>query len=131
MLTALLMATALAIDVDISTKFNLPFYVMLTLIIPAIFNYALARCPLKNIIHEFNSSRKKNYLISGLATGPMIFFVIRSLQLGQMTFIAPLLATTVLLNVLVASVLHKEKTSLNKKIAIAVIIIIGVFLTVI
>jgi drug/metabolite transporter (DMT)-like permease len=126
-----LMATALIIDVDISKRFNLPFYVMLTLIIPAIFNYAIERCPIKDITNEFNSNRKKYYIISGLVSGPMIFFTIRSLQLGQVAFIAPLLATTVLLNVLVASVMHKEKTNLIRKIAVAIIIIIGVYLTVV
>jgi len=126
-----LMATALIIDVDISKRFNLPFYVMLTLIIPAIFNYAIERCPIKDITNEFNSNRKKYYIISGLVSGPMIFFTIRSLQLGQVAFIAPLLATTVLLNVLVASVMHKEKTNLIRKIAVAIIIIIGIYLTVV
>lgn len=126
-----LMATALIIDVDISKRFNLPFYVMLTLIIPAIFNYAIERCPIKDITNEFNSNRKKYYIISGLVSGPMIFFTIRSLQLGQVAFIAPLLATTVLLNVLVASVMHKEKTKLIRKIAVAIVIIIGVYLTVV
>lgn len=126
-----LMATALIIDVDISKRFNLPFYVMLTLIIPAIFNYAIERCPIKDITNEFNSNRKKYYIISGLVSGPMIFFTIRSLQLGQVAFIAPLLATTVLLNVLVASAMHKERVNLIKKIAVAIAIIIGVYLTVV
>jgi drug/metabolite transporter (DMT)-like permease len=130
-LASFLMATALVIDVDISKRFNLPFYVMLTLIIPAIFNYVLERCPLKNIIDEFNTTRRKYYIISGLAAGPMIFFTIRALQLGQVAFIAPLLATTVLLNVLIASILHKEKTNLIKKMAVAIIIIVGIYLTVV
>jgi uncharacterized membrane protein len=130
-LSAFLLATALIIDVDISWHFNLPFYVMLTLVIPAFLNYALERCPLKDIAAEFNTNRRKYYIISGLVTGPMIFFSIRSLQLGQVAFIAPLLATAVLLNVLVASVLHKEKTNLLKKIIVAAVIIIGVYLTVI
>ena len=130
-LSSFLLATALIIDIDISKGFNLPFYIMLTLIIPAIFNYALERCSVKNIVNEFNAGRGKYYIISGLVTGPMIFFTIRSLQLGQVAFIAPLLATTVLLNVLIASVMHKERTGLVRKIIVAVIIIIGVYLTVV
>lgn len=130
-LASFLIATALIIDIDISKRFNLPFYVMLTLIIPAIFNYALERCPVKEIINEFNTNRKKYYIICGLVSGPMIFFTIRALQLGQVAFIAPLLATAVLLNVLIASIIHQEKTNLIKKIAVAIIIIIGIYLTVV
>jgi len=130
-LASMLMATALVIDVDISKRFNLPFYVMLTLIIPAIFNYALQKFPTRDVIKEFNTIRRKYYILAGLFFGPMIFFTIRALQLGQIAFIAPLLATTVLVNVLVASVLHKERTHLVKKIVVAMIIIIGVYLTVV
>ncbi|MFA6194753.1 MAG: EamA family transporter [Patescibacteria group bacterium] len=130
-LASFFMATALIIDVDISKRFNLPFYVMLTLMIPALFNYAIERCPLKDITNEFNTERKKYYIISGIASGPMIFFTIRALQLGQVAFIAPLLATAVLLNVLIASIVHKEKTHLIKKIILAVVIITGIYLTVI
>lgn len=125
-----LLATALVIDVGISKNFNLPFYIMLTLIIPAIFNYSVERCPLGDIINEFKTERKKYYIFSGLVSAPMMIFSIRSMQLGQIAFIAPLLATTVLLNVLIASVVHKEKTNLVKKIIVAVVIIAGVFLTV-
>lgn len=130
-LASLLMATALVIDVDISKRFNLAFYVLLTLFIPAIFNFVLLRCPMKDIAMEFNTNRRKYYLTSGLASGPMIFFTIRALQLGQVAFIAPLLATTVLLNVLIASFFQKEHTHVLKKVIVTLIIILGVYLTVI
>jgi len=129
-LAALLLATALIIDVDISRQSNLPFYVMLTLIIPAIINFVSTRCSITNILEEFNSKNKRYFIICGLISGPMIICTIRSLQLGQVAFVAPLLATSVILNVLIASAVHKENKQLLKKIAIALVIIIGVYLTV-
>jgi len=130
MLASLLLATALIIDVDISKQFNLPFYVMLTLLIPATFNYTLEKCSIKDIIVEFNTYQKKYYIITGFVFGPMIIFTIRAFQLGQIAFIAPLLATSVLLNVLVASIFYKERTHIFKKIIVAIIIVIGIYLTV-
>ncbi len=128
-LAAFLAATALIIDADISKDFNLPFYIALTLIIPALFNYIFIRRPVKDIINEFNSKRRGYYIFCGLVTGPMLFFIIRSLQLGQIAITAPLLATSVLLNVLAASIIHKEKSGLFRKIIVALIIIAGVYLT--
>jgi uncharacterized membrane protein len=119
-------ATALMIDVDISKQFNLPFYIMLTLIVPAIFIYIFEKHSVNNIIQEFNSDRKKHYLITGISWGIMILFFIRALQAEKVIFIAPLLAISVLLNVLVASILHKEKSNLARKIIAAIIVIVGV-----
>lgn len=130
-LASLFLATALVIDIDISKRFNLPFYVLLTFLIPAIFNYILERCSLRDVVAEFQSERRRYYIISGLISGPTVFFSIRAFQLGQVAFIAPLLATTVLANVLIASVFHKERSQLLKKIVVAIIIIIGVYLTVV
>ena len=115
------------IDIDVSKQFNLPFYIMLTLVIPALFIYIAERHSSKEIVAEFNSKRKKHYLITGISWGLLIFFIIRSFQASEVIFIAPLLATSVLLNVLVASFFHKEKSNLIRKIIAAIIVIIGVF----
>jgi drug/metabolite transporter (DMT)-like permease len=123
-------ATALIIDVDISRHFNLPFYIMLTLIIPGILIYITERHSLKNIIEEFNSKRKNFYLVTGVSWGIMVLFTIRALQSTDVVFMAPLLALSVLLNVIIASIFHKERNDLRKKIIAAVVVIAGVFLMV-
>lgn len=123
-----LLATATVIDIDISKQFNLPFYIMITLIIPATFIYIAEKHSPKEIIKEFNSKRKKYYLITGISWSILIFAIIRAFQSSEVIFIAPLLATSVLLNVLVASVIHKEKNDLAKKVIAAVIVILGVFI---
>lgn len=125
---AFLFATATIIDIDISKQFNLPFYIMGTLIIPALLIYMVERHSVKEIVDEYNSKRKKHYLITGISWGALIFFIIRAYQTSEVVFITPLLATSVLLNVLVASVLHKEKTNLVRKIIAATMVILGVFI---
>jgi len=123
-----LFATATVIDIDISKQFNLPFYIMVTLIIPALIIYIFERHSAKEIMEEYNSKRKNYYLITGISWGALIFFIIRAFQTSEVVFIAPLLATSVLLNVLVASILHKERTNLARKIIAAVVVILGVFI---
>lgn len=130
-LASFLVATGIVIDVDISAKFNLPIYIMITLVIPALIIFIAERFNAKEVYLEFTSSRKKSYLITGISWGLLILFMIRSLQLGEAVFIAPLLAVSVFLNVIMAYFIHNEKSDFLKKIIVAVIIIIGIYFTVI
>ena len=124
------LATAMIIDVNLSQNFNIPFYIMITMLVPGIFNFIFAECTVGDVIQEFNSERKKFYLITGFVWGFVIFFTIRSMQLGKVSFVVPLLATTVLFNVLISSVFQNEKSNLIKKIIAAAIVILGICLTV-
>ncbi|MDH4330530.1 MAG: EamA family transporter [Candidatus Moranbacteria bacterium] len=126
-LASFLMATALIIDVDISKHFNFPFYIMLTLLIPAVIIFLFEKCSVGDIVKEFNSQKRNQYLITGVSWGFGIFFTIRALQTSEVIFMAPLLAISVLLNVAIASIIHKEKDKLFKKIIAAILVIIGVY----
>lgn len=130
-LASFFVATGITIDVGISTQFNLPIYIMLTLIVPSLIIFIAERFSFKEIYLEFLSSRKKYYIITGISWGLLILFTIRALQLGEAIFIAPLLAVTVFLNVVAAYFLHKEKSNFVKKVIIAIIIIIGIYCTVV
>ena len=125
-LAPFILATALIIDVDISKNFNLPVYIAITFIFPAILIYFFGKHSVKEIKEEFFSSDKKYYLITGISWGLLMFFEIRSLQSMNVSLMSPLLATSVLLNVIVASVLHNEKEDLVKKIVAAMLVILGV-----
>jgi drug/metabolite transporter (DMT)-like permease len=127
---AFCVATGLVIDVDISTRFNLPIYIMLTLALPALIIFISERFSFKEVFVEFVSFRQKNFLITGISWGLMILFMIRALQLGQVVFIAPLMAVSVFLNVVAAYFLHKEHDQFLRKILVAIIIILGVYLIV-
>ena len=129
-LASIVFAIAISIDIGISRQFNLPFYIMLTLIVPAIFVYFGERIKLSEVIAEYNSRARNYYLITGIAWGFVIFFSLRAFQLGKVTTIVPLEATAVLMNVVVAVILFKERDNLPKKIFAAALVIVGVYATV-
>ena len=130
-LASFFLATGITIDVDISTKFNLPIYIMMTLATPALIIFAIEHFPAKDVYSEFLSPRKKYYLVTGISWGFMILFMIRALQLGEAIFIAPLMAVSVFLNVIAAYFLHKERSDFLKKVVVAIVIIIGIYFTVV
>lgn len=119
---------ALFLDVNISDNFNLPFYVALTLIIPAILIMIFERIKLSEIKEEFVKGNKKAILITALSWGIMIVAQLRAYQLGNVTVIAPLCALTVILNVIVGYLFLNEKDNLLRKIISAIIIMISIIL---
>lgn len=123
-------AVAITIDIDISKVFNLPIYIMLTLAIPALMIMAAEKIRPQDLINEFKSQDQKYYLLTGAFWALTIFFSLRSFQLGKVTTIVPLQASNVLLNVLVAYFFLGEKKDEIKKIVAAVLVIIGITLTI-
>lgn len=119
---------ALFLDVNISDNFNLPFYVALTLIIPALLIMIFERIKLSEIKNELVNGNKKAILITALSWGTMIVVQLRAYQLGNVTVIAPLCALTVILNVIVGYLFLNERDNLLRKIIAAIIIIISIIL---
>lgn len=128
--SALIFAAATTIDIGNSKNFNLPFYISITLLIPAIFLLIGERIRPKQISQEFRKNRKY-YLYTGIAWGLSIFCSLRAFQLGPVTTIVPLAASSVLLNVLIAFIFHNEREQKTRKIVSAVLVMIGITLTVI
>ncbi len=129
-LASFMFSIAISIDVGISKSFNLPFYIMITLIVPAIMIWIAERITIKEIYKEFRSQSKIYYILTGICWGLAIVFSLRSFKFGAVTTIVPLSATSVLLNVLVAHLFFDERKNQGKKILAAVMVIIGVYLTV-
>jgi uncharacterized membrane protein len=129
-LATLILSVALSIDIDISKQFNLPIYIMFTFIIPAIIIFFGEKIKLSEVIKEFKSPDIKNYFITGIAWGLTVFFSLRSFQFGKVTTIVPLQAISVLINVLIAYFFFGEKKDEWKKIIAAILVIIGIVLTV-
>ncbi len=119
---------ALFLDVNISDNFNLPFYVALTLIIPALLIMIFERIKPSEIKNELVNGNKKAIFITALSWGVMIVAQLRAYQLGNVTVVAPLCALTVILNVIVGYLLLNEKDNLLRKIISAILIIISVIL---
>ena len=119
---------ALFLDVNISDNFNLPLYVALTLIIPALLIMIFERIKPSEIKDELVSGNKKAIFITALSWGVMIVAQLRAYQLGNVTVIAPLCALTVILNVIVGYLFLNERDNLLKKIISAILIIISIIL---
>lgn len=122
----LALSIGVSVDVGISDQFNMPIYVALTLIIPSILIILIERIKFSDIIHEFKEGNKKAILIVCFSWGILILAMLRAYQFGSVTTIAPLCATTTILNVFVAYFVQKERDSLFKKILSAIIVILGI-----
>lgn len=123
-------ATAISIDINISKNFNLPLYISLTLLIPAIVLSLAERIKPAEVLSEFLPDQRKYYLLSGISWGLAIFFSLRSFQFGTVTTISPLQATSTLIAVVIGYIFLRERDDLGKKILAALIIIIGIYFTV-
>lgn len=119
---------ALFLDVNISDNFNLPFYVALTLIIPALLIMIFERIKPCEIKDELVNGNKKAIFVTAISWGIMIVAQLRAYQLGNVTVIAPLCALTVILNVIVGYLFLNEKDNLLRKIISAILIIISIIL---
>lgn len=129
-LATFVFSIAISVDIGISERFNLPFYIMLTLIIPAFMILFTERITTKEILAEYESPNKKYYLLTGVAWGLAILFSLRAYQLGDITTVVPLQATAVILNVLAAYILQNEREDRMKKIIAACLVVAGVYFTV-
>lgn len=124
-------ATAMSIDIGISKQFNLPIYIMLTLFIPAVMLLVGERIKIAEVFEEYRGEDKKYFLATGIFWALTIFFSLRAFQFGKVTTIVPLQATNVLLNILVAHFLLNERENTPKKVVAALIVIVGIYLTVV
>ena len=119
---------ALFLDVNISDNFNLPFYVALTVIVPALFIAIAERIKPSKIKQAFINGNKKAIMITSLCWGMSIISQLRAYQLGDVTTVAPLCALTVIGNVIVGYIFLKERDNLLKKLLAAVLLLVSVFL---
>lgn len=130
-ISTLMFALAISIDIGISRQFNLPFYIAFTLIIPSLMIALVERIKFQELKEEFLTSQNKKYfLITGLSWGLLILFMLRAYRFGKVTIITPLAATSTLINVLIAFIFLKERENKLKKVLAAMLVILGVFLTV-
>ena len=119
---------ALFLDVNISDHFNLPFYVAMTLGIPAILIALFEKVTISDIQNEWKNGNKKAIILTGITWSFSIVSQLRAYQLGNVTVIAPLCALTVILNVIVGYLFFQEKDNLFKKLLAGLLIIISIIL---
>lgn len=122
----LFLAIASFTDIGISDRFNLPVYIAITLIVPSILIKIFERVRIKDIISEFKHGDKKSIIIVGISWGILILAMLRAYQFGSVTTVAPICATTTLLNVFAAYFVQNEKKDLPKKIFAALVVVVGI-----
>ena len=122
------LSIGISIDVGISGQFNLPIYVAITLILPALMIFVAERIKPKEIAAEFKHGNKPAIFLVGIFWGLQILFMLRSYQFGSIIATAPTLALTTIINVFAGYFLLKEKSSLLQKVIAAIIVIGGIVL---
>ena len=122
-------ATAISIDINIVKNFNLPVYISLTLLIPALLIAIGGRTTPKDSVAELKRGNPVLFVITGLAWSLAIFFSLRAYQFGKVNSIVTLQAVGVILNVLAAYIFLKERDHPVQKILAACLVIVGVLLT--
>ena len=130
-LSRLISAIALSIDVDIARHFNLAVYIVLTLLLPTLMIKISERISIKDIVEEFKAGNKKYFILTGLCWALFIVFMLRTFQLSTISMIAPLSNVSILLNVLLATIFLGEKQDTAKKILAAILTILGAYLMVV
>jgi uncharacterized membrane protein len=125
-------ATAMVIDVKISSHFSLPVYLFLVFFLPMVIIYLLEKRNWRTLKQDFNANqkRKKYFFITGVSFALAALFYLLALRQGKVSVVAPLSSVTVLLNVLAGYIFLKEKDDIAKRFIAAVLVVIGVFLLV-
>ena len=119
---------ALFLDVNISNNFNLPFYVAISLGVPAILIFIIEKVKISDIKNELKNGNKKAIIITGITWALSIIAQLRAYQLGDVSIVAPLCSLAVILNVIVGYLFQKERENMPKKIVAAILIVLGIVL---
>ena len=119
---------ALFLDVNISNNFNLPFYITISLGIPAILIAIIEKIKITDIKNEFINGNRKAICVTGITWSLSILVQLRAYQLGEVSVVAALCALSVILNVIFGYFFQNEKENLTKKIIAALFIILGIIL---
>ena len=124
----LLFAVAMLINVNISDKFNLAIYTIITVSMPALLIFVFEKHSIKELKSEFKRYNKIDFLISAFTWCLMLISSVRAYQIGNVSVVAPLLTLTAILNTLYEYFISKNRKKVVQKIIAAILIIIGVIL---
>lgn len=119
---------AMFLDVNLSKHFNLPFYVAMTLGIPAILIALTEKIKISEMKEELKIANKKVLLITGITWSLSIIAQLRAYQLQKVSIVAPICSLSVILNVIVGYLFLKERDNLPRKIIAAILIVISILL---
>ena len=124
----LLFAVAMLINVNISDNFNLGIYTMCTVLFPAILIFIFEKHSVKELKKEFKRYNKKDFLISAFTWCLMLISSVRAYQIGNVSVVAPLPTLTAILNTAYEYFINKNKSKFIQKLIASILILIGVLL---
>lgn len=124
----ILFAFGMLINVNISGEFNLGIYTIITVLFPSILITLFGKHSIKELKEEFNLYDKKRFLLSAFSWCVMLISSVRAYQLGSVSVVAPLLTLTAIINTIYEFIFNKDKSEFIKKLIIGIIIINGVLL---
>ncbi|MFA7300752.1 MAG: hypothetical protein WC069_00350 [Candidatus Shapirobacteria bacterium] len=130
LLTNLVFAIALSIDIGISEQINLPFYVALTLLIPSIIIGISEKISLNDLKLEYKNSHKPSFYITGFSWGTYIVAILYAYQIGSIISVIIVNALAVIINVLIGIFVQKENKNITNKIVAMILVSIGILITI-
>ena len=116
------------LDVSISDAFNLFIYIAICIGGTGVINSALSRIKLSRLKAEVKNTGWVLLAINGTCLSAMVMFMLRAYHLGDASATAPLLASSVVVNVIVSFFVAKERDNIPKKILCACVILASVVL---
>lgn len=123
-----LFAIAMLINVNISDSFNLAFYTIITVFIPAILIKTFGRYKMNDLKREFYTYNKKEFLIAAFSWCLMLISSVKAYQLGDIAIVAPIFTLTSIINAMIEFLIFKDKNRIVQKIMAAVLLTLGVLL---
>ncbi|MDD6311329.1 MAG: EamA family transporter [Firmicutes bacterium] len=124
----MLFSVALFLDVNLCSNFNMAFYTALTLLLPALFLSIGQRIKPAAVIEELKHANKKMVFVTAISWPGFIICQLSAYQEAEATTVAPLMALTVIGNVIAGYIFLGERENLPKKLAAGLIILVGIFL---
>lgn len=124
----LLFAVAMLINMNISSEFNVAIYTFFTVGIPFCVIFLFNKAKIKELKKEFNRYDKKLFLFSALMWCLMLISSVKAYELGNVVIVASFLALTSILNSIVELVFNRDRKTFLKKLIVGILIVIGVIL---
>ena len=124
----ILFAIAMLINMNISSEFNVALYTFFTVGIPFCVISLVNRIKIKDLKKEFNLYNKKLFIFSALMWCLMLISSVKAYELGNVVIVASFLALTSILNSIVELIFNKDRKTFYKKLLIGILIVIGVVL---
>lgn len=123
-----LFAVAMLINVNISDYFNIAFYTVITVSLPALFISIFKRIKIKDLKEEFILYKKREFILAGFTWCLMLISSVKAYQLKSVSVVAPLFALTSIINAFVELIIDKERKGFIIKIIAGLLILTGVIL---